>query len=449
MPPFNRVLTNPVSDHVIRKTVSKVIRLAITMSTNLRYLRWSVLRRLPVFLSILLAIGGTTLIMAERLPERYTATARLLLQSSDIARPVTPQVRQSAEAAQAQIIEQRLMTDKVLREIGEEHGLISGNPASSTAAFRRAVTVQTRSGRDRATLISVSFSDPDPTKTRQITNALAERMLSDSSAVKDRATEERLRFHQSQVAQEGAVLQTKSDALSSFMTANADTLPDVLDRHLDRQTEIEDQLRGTSSFAPRLRETSDQRALSQLHEELNEAEALFTQSHPYLKMLQAKIELARRTVEANKTTLPTQDQPPLRTTLEEELKKTRALIAQTPKTAATLKTLERERDLAEVRYTNARAQLASAERGAQVNFYNQGDRLTIIEEAVQPVLSSGKRRKLFLLIGTALAIFMACMSIAILNRLDRTIRRADMLQHALGISAFAVLPDLQTQLMRR
>ncbi len=412
------------------------------------YLRWSILRRLPVFLSILGAVVGITMMLVERMPDRYTATARLLLQSSDLSGKVSPLTRQSAEAAQAQIIEQRLMTDHTLREIAVTHGLIRPDYSGSISSFRNQIRVQTKSGRDRATLISVTYSGSDPQTVRDIANALAGQMLADNIAQQSETTEQRLLFYRDEVADARRVLSLKTEALSRFKTENADSLPDVLDRHLDRQSRLEDQLRETSAFTPRLQETSDERALAQLREEWNAAQALFSPTHPYLRMLNAKIELARATVETRARLPSPADHATLRDSLRAELAETRALIAKVPATAVELDTLNRERRLAETRYTSARDQLAAAELAAQEREYKQGDRLTLIEQAVQPVLSSTKRRRLFLLVGTALSIFIATMSIVILNRLDRTIRRADMLQTSLGITAFGTLPNLRPHAAR-
>lgn len=386
--------------------------------------------------------------LVERLPDRYTATARLLLQSSDLTGTVSPPMRQSNEAARAQIIEQRLLTDQVLRDIAVSQNQASDDPSKSIAGFRSRVDVQTRSGRDRATIIQITFTDPDPSVARDVTNALADKMVDDNFALQNASSAQRLRFFRNEVATAQTQLQEKTQELAQFRSDNAATLPDVMNRLLDRQARLEDQLLYTPRTTARTSETSDERALAQLREEHNEASAVFSQSHPYLRMLQAKVEQANAATEQSQNLSRNTNERPSRDSLKAELDRIETLIRQVPATGLKLEALSRERTLAETRYTLARNLLSEAERAAQVNSHDQGDRLNLIEQAVQPILSSSKRRKLILLVGTALAIFVASMSIVILNRLDHTIRRADMLQTRLGITAFGVLPDLRQDTVR-
>ena len=274
------------------------------------------LRRLPVFLTILVAITVLFSWIALSLPPTYEATARLLVAGPEII-VENGVVRNENPGEQLEVMEQQLMTRQNLIEIANTHGVFTEieemSPDDVVEYMRELTGIQRTAGRERATLMSISFVADRPQVVARVVNDYVTRIQAQSKGDKVREAEKQRDFYAKQVDSLGADLDRVSERIAKFKTANADSLPDSLDFRMTRQSsqqELVSQWRRDKSALEGQRDrlveiiktgdgslpelpgrtlTPDEQRLDRLRSELSELLAILSPINPRVKVLEAQI----------------------------------------------------------------------------------------------------------------------------------------------------------------
>ncbi len=162
------------------------------------------LRRLPYFIVIVTFFSAVGIAVASILPPTYRSSAALLVEAPQIPGELAQSTVPTNPVEQIQIIQQRLMTRANILSLAEKFQIYAdqpGMPADAIVADMRARTSLwpqapgPRSG-GGATIITVSFSSPDPQEAAEVTNELVTLILQENVSLRTGRAEDTLEFFQ-------------------------------------------------------------------------------------------------------------------------------------------------------------------------------------------------------------------------------------------------------------
>ena len=473
------------------------------LDMDLRFYLRRFLGRLPWFL-VFLAIGTTAGVTAARLlPSVYVAEARLLFESAQIPGELAPSTVRMQATEHIQIIQQRTLTRANLIDLAnrlEVHAPRGAgqvrrlDPDEVVADMRARITIAVtggagpRGGAAQATLIRVSFRDPNPALASAVANEVVTMILDQSVRMRTTISGQTLEFFQQEVQRLDRELARQSARIVEFRNANRDALPDSLEfRRRQQETEQERLLQVERSEAAlterraRLVEmfeatgeitasdeglTEDQRQLRSLRSERDQALVVMSPQNPRLRVLDARIAaLERQVADQAIEGVRAGDSPQAmlfqmqlgdidaqierlagdRARLMERLDQLEQTIAATAGNSVALATLQREYSNVQTQYNQAVAARAQAETGDTIEAMARGQRISVIEQAVTPRAPSQPNRPVIAAGGVGIGAGLGLGLIALLEFTSRRIRRPADLTARLRITPIATLPYIRTR----
>ena len=463
------------------------------------------LRRLPYFL-ILLAIGAAVgITLATVLPPVYLARAVLIVESQQIPDELAATTVQTQATEQLEIIQQRILTRASLLDMANRlqiYAPADGSPAPQIAAddmvedLRRRISIVTTGGSTargpvQATIVTVSFEAPTAAMSAAVTNEVVTLILKENVEIRTNVAGQTLEFFVQEVTRLDAELITLGSKIREFQEANLEALPDSLDFRRSQQAAAEERLLQLDRDAAALRDrrdrlvslyettgqvvdnapaanlTPEQRQLQGLKDELTNALAVLSPTNPRIKLLEAQIAALEVTVSAQQAggnglsdagvQLSAYDiqladidgqldsLAGLRTEIEATLAALQQSIAATPGNAIALDTLQRDYANVRAQYDQAVANRARAETGDTIEALSKGQRISVIEQAIAPREPESPNRPVVAAAGIGGGLVLGLGFVALLEFLNRAIRRPVDLTNKLGITAFGTLPHIRTQ----
>lgn len=451
---------------------------------------WSLLmRRLPVMLALLIICSAFGAVWAVKAPPTYTTSARLLVEN--------PQILENRDSELAsemlQVIEQQLMTRANLIDIANKLSVFpAGNGLSvddKVTQMRENTAIRRTAGRDQATMMTVSFTSPNPRTAAAVVNEMTTLILGANTRNRVGQAEGRLTFFQQEVQRLSEDLNRQNALILEFKSQHADALPENLRYRQDRQSILQERVaRLESDIAMqqaqreemvRLFEqtgnvpisnapqTPDQQRLAALQSELNAVLGVYAESSPRVQALRKRIEIAQSVVDAqagpevensgnalldmNLSQIDSRIST-MRGELaqaHQELETLAQSINDTASNAIALGGLERDQANIQTRYNAAVASLDQARQVERVEASSQGQRITVIELASVPSKPSGPNRKKLAAAGIGLGLGLAGAFFALMELLNNAIRRPAELRSRFQITPLAVIPYIETRHERR
>ena len=470
------------------------------------------LRRLPYFL-ILLAIGSAVgITLATVLPPVYIARAILIVESQQIPDELAATTVQTQATEQLQIIQQRILTRASLLDMANRlqiYAPADGTPAPQMAAddivtdLRQRISIVTTGGAAanrgpvQATIVTVSFEAPTSAMSAAVTNEVVTLILKENVEIRTNVAGQTLEFFVQEVARLDAELTTLGGKILEFQEANLEALPDSLDFRRSQQAAAQERMLQLERDSAALRDrrdrlvslyettgqvvdsapaaslTPEQRQLQGLKDELSNALAVLSPTNPRIKLLEAQIAALEATVGAQQAggdglsdeglQLSAYDiqladidgqlesLASLRSEIEATLAALQQSIEATPGNAIALDTLQRDYANARVQYDLAVANRARAETGDTIEALAKGQRISVIEQAIAPREPESPNRPIVAAAGIGGGLVLGLGLVALLELLNRSIRRPVELTTKLGITAFGTLPNIRTrsEILRR
>lgn len=461
------------------------------------------LRRIHWFLLFLVVGSAIGLTLAKVLPPVYLAQARLLVESEQIPDSLAASTVRTEPTEQLEIIQQRILTRDTLVEMANRlniYGATEDRPAQMMDAtklvedMRERIQIVTTGGTVprgpvRATLVSVSFEAPNPTMAATVTNELVTLILREDVAMRTGVARQTLAFFEQEVSRLDKELADRGSVILNFKETNQQSLPDSLDfrrsqqvANQERLTDLERQeagLRDSRARAVRLNETfgdeggissrdqtPEQQQLQAIKDELAAQLSILSPENPKIILLKARIGALQGVVDAQlaRTGLSEEGVPqsPYEAQLAEidgqldyisaqqarvqaNLDELRQSIEATPGNAITLDTLERDYANVRKQYDQAVVNKARAETGDIIEALRQGQRISIVEQAVTPVEPESPNRPVIAAGGIAGGMMLGLGMVLLLTVLERGIRRPADLTTKLGITPFVTLPYFRTK----
>lgn len=468
------------------------------MNFDLKFYFSLFMRRLPVMLTLFLicaALGVATAINQE---PSYETTAQLLVEDAQIDLNSTSEL---GATEQLQIIERRLLTRANLIDIANKYSVFADmqemTPDLIVAEMLEATRIRKTSGRNSATLMSISFEARSGTIAASVVNEYLTIIQRDNSSASVSQVEDALAFFQQEVDRLSQDLDLQSAKIVEFKDQNARALPDDLEFRYGRQTLLQERLTrldrerteaeakkaeivrlfqttGRVSNATERQLTQEEQQLQALQLELQRARAVYSDTNPKVVLLQNQVSQLEDTVQQIvpadvNTEFQSDENALLRVALTEvdtrisliddeaaavttELNELATSIAATSRNAIALNALEREFANIQGRYDVAIRNLDGARRDRQVISARQGRKITIIEGANVPRDPTGPNRLRIAAIGIAAGLGLAAGFFALLEFTNRAIRRPVELESRFNVTPIAAIPYMETQrqkLLRR
>lgn len=458
---------------------------------EIKFYLWLALRRSPAMIAIIVLCVALGVIQAIRLPAAYETEARLLFESSQLSANLVEETITTSADEEIQIIREQLLTRANLLDIANDFDVFENyaelQPDQIVASMRAATTIASEGGRNQATLIRVSFQARSGQIAADVVNEYVTRILSASAELRSGARRETVSFFEQQVDRLSSELDHRSAAISAFQAENFSALPVDQAFRLGRQAVLQERLasaqRELSSLidqrariievyestgaTPALGEaqlTLDQRQLRTLEAELANAMSIFSDTNPQVIALQRRITALRETIAASagpaaqanpgQAVLDLQlaqidDQiANLESVVEEsqaELAQLEDAIARTPANGITLDGLQRDYDRILLQHDRAIQDLATVMASTTIEEGQLGQRLTLIEAASVPREPTSPNRKLIAAASLAVGLGLAAGLFALLEVLNRAVRRPVEITRALGITPIATIPYIETR----
>lgn len=450
------------------------------------------LRRLPMLIGLVALFGIVSVAYAINQPNRFEASARLLVEPPQIPDELAASTVNTGAAEELQIIQERVLSRANLLEIANKFDVFPEtrpelSPDEVLELMNAATTINTpRARRDQANFVDISFSAGDPQVAAAVVNEYVTRMLDENIRMRTRRAGNTLDFFEQEVERLSEELAVQSGRISTFKAENSTTLPESLNYRLSRESALEERLlslnreltsleeqreRVTAVFqetgslrTPEADLTPEQRQLRDLESELSSALALYSESNPRVTVLRTRIEQLRKVVNGQAADGTSSSEGPsvYEVTLaeidarasslngeiagvENELENLRSMIQKTPQTAIALESLQRVYQNVQQQYDGAVSRLARARTGQQIELTAQGQRITVVENATPPEWPTSPNRKLIVAAGGLAGVGAAAGLFALLEILNSSIRRPAELVSRVGITPIATIPYIRTR----
>lgn len=450
-----------------------------------------VLRRLPMLIALVALFGIVSVAYAINQPNRYQASARLLVEAPQIPDELAASTVTTGAAEGIQIIRERVLSRTNLVEIANKFDVFPEtgaelSPDEVVEAMNAATTISTLVRRDQANFVDIRFSAGDPQVAAAVVNEYVTRVLDENVRMRTWRAGNTLDFFEQEVERLSEELAVQSGRISRFKAENSTTLPESLNYRLSRQSALEERLlslnreltsleeqreRVTAVFqetgslrTPEADLTPEQRQLRDLESELSSALALYSESNPRVTVLRTRIEQLRKVVTGQGDDGASNSQGPSVyevtlaeidarassltgqiTGVENELENLRRMIEKTPQTAIALESIQRVYQNVQQQYDGAVSRLARARTGQQIELTAQGQRITVVENATPPEWPASPNRKLIVAAGGLAGVGAAAGLFALLEVLNSTIRRPAELVSRVGVTPIATIPYIRTR----
>ena len=455
------------------------------MNSDLAFYFELLKKRIPAMSVIFVLCAAAGVALALTLPPRYAADAKLLVEGAKID---TERAQDETDASeQLQILEQRLMTRANLIDIARDFRVFADEPGLKpdevVERMRAQTSINRSSGRDRATIMTISFEALSPTVAAGVVNEFVTLVLAADAERRLGTAGDRVDFYQQQVENLDNALSQQSAQIVAFKEANKDALPEVLDYRLSQQSTLQERLNFNTRELASLRDQktrlealgpiaarettsipANRQQLAAARANLSGLLATLSESNPKVVALRAKIDLLDAQVNGNVSNDSDVTTPGPASVLqlqlaeikseisfleediariEADLAELRLAIERTPQVAIRLDELEREYTNTQARYAKAVDERSAAQTGEIIEAKSKGERITPIEQAVVPNGPTSPNRKLIAGGGIFAGGALAAVFFVLTELLNRTIRRPIDLTRGLGVQPLATIPYIE------
>lgn len=443
---------------------------------QLRHLLHAPLRR-PAM--VLLPWAGIVLLAAAALvilPKRYRSTTLILIESERVPESFVAKV--ATEDASRRIDN---ITPQILSRTRLERVVAETNPYPDLASTTRAVDQLRQnawvnpSGNDGFT---IEFVHRDPRKAQEVASRLATLFIGESAQSREQQVEDAVDFLVAQVADARKQLESKDEALRLFKERRMGRLPEQLDANLATLEMLQRELHSVDESlflarekqdalargVDRIRTSSggealDPEGLEALQARLAALRARYTEEHPDVEQLRARIarmesNLARTsTAPAAASSQVTQAQlkrveaevarlEERRSELQQQTAAIRGRVEETPRTEQELSNLKRDYEKLSENYTALLAKQLEAQMAGRLERRWKGDQFRILDPAHLPDKPDFPKPMRLLGLGLILGLLVGLVASIVAEMLDPTIKDADDLSGLVDYPVLARLPHI-------
>ncbi|RDJ06892.1 lipopolysaccharide biosynthesis protein [Rhizobium grahamii] len=447
-------------------------------------------RRLPYIVACVIATTLIALAIAGNMPRTYMSAAKILVEAPQIPAALVQSTVPTSSVGQLQIIQQQLTTRDNLVKLAAKLKIFAGEKEQPPVDYlvknlRSRITFEQTevSSADGASVFTVGFVAGSPALAASVANELATSILTSNQKRRNDSAGNTLQFFDDEVKRlDGELNHIEADVLQ-FKNNNRDTLPESLTFRRTEQSGLQERLISLDREQSDLRTrrsllvetymvtgkyptgeplTAEQQMLLDLNKALADQLTVFAETSPNIISLRARIAALRGKVIPEKREngdakaqsgldLQLSDVDRRIDAIDKEKVQITARIAAldqsivaTPATDIRLNALERTVANTQTLYNTAIAKRAEALLGKQIETRSDGGRFSLLEEATEPLEPMRSKRRLIVFGGVAAGLALSFAIIALLEFLNKTIRRPTELVQMLQAQPLAVIPFIQT-----
>jgi polysaccharide chain length determinant protein (PEP-CTERM system associated) len=466
---------------------------------------WRLLvRRLPVMTVLVLICSGLGVITAMKLPETWSTSARLLLEEPQIPDNMVTTAQQTDATEQLDIIQQKLLTRATLIDIANQYRVFADmdrmDPDEVFRQMRDATQIRRSAGRNRATIMSISFDARSGRVAANVVNELVTIVLAENSSSRRARVQNTLGFFEQEVDRLGQQLDTQSAEIAQFKSDNVGALPSDQRYRSDRLTLLQERLaqidRDQRAIEVRREEviqiyentgqveqietralSPQEQRLEAVRNQLESARGVYSETHPEVVRLNAVIDRLEAEISARPPPSDSgvEDDTPSEALsaqdlmfestmadldarmellkadairVQEEIEALRDANARSAANEIALAALDRDFENTKRRYNIALNNLNTAQVSERIESAAQGQRITVIENASVPTSPTGPNRPLIATAGAMLGLSLAAAYFVLLELLNRSIRRPEELIQKFNVVPIGVVPYMESRRRR-
>jgi len=188
------------------------------------------LGRHPVlYVGIFAALALAALVVGILLPKKYASTTTILVEESNIIAPLMEgRAVATGVVNRATIAREVAFSRKVMGEVLRVGGWLETHPSAlAQDKLIEQIKDRTQISNPRENLIQISYVDSEPERSYKVTQRLADMVISESLATKERESREAYGFINSQVTQYHRKLTDAEAKLEEYRTSNPDARPGI------------------------------------------------------------------------------------------------------------------------------------------------------------------------------------------------------------------------------
>ena len=462
------------------------------MNTEIRFYLGLFWRRLPLFLLIFVLIATSAALTALTLPPVYRAQMRLIVETSQIPGELAQSTVQISAAEQLELFETRLLTRDNMLDVANRLKVLPEqsemNPDRIVVAMRASTEVASSAGKDKATVMAVSFENANAAMTAKVLDEYLTFLLSEDAQYRAQRAGQTQEFFQQEVDRLSGELQKQSAKIIEFKRINANALPEGLTYRRDLLLNLQDQLaridtgrsdlEGQKKTIEQIFEATgrigttqgaqlspEEQLLNQLKTQLADLEAVYSAESPKVVTLRNRIAQLEANLLAARGQGNAAPKDPAQAIFEsqiaeingklaqfdaergrvqKQIEETEALIAATPANAITLEAMQRDYDNIQRQYDVATDRLSKASTGERIETLARGQRISVLEQPVVPSEPFKPNRKQLIALGILAGLVAAAGVVLVLDMLSGTIKRSADMVSGLGITPMVTVPYMRT-----
>ena len=460
--------------------------------------RWLII--IPFCLSMIVGIY-----LAITLPKMYKASALVLVSPQRVPDEYVRPLVEADISTRINTISNEIMSRTNLEKIIEKFDLFSDPNhrqlflEDKIELMRDRIKVEmSRSGREFLNAFTISFHGPDPQTVMKVTNALANNFIVENirereahavgtsdflddqlSTMKEKLekVESQLRdYRKSHMGELPEQLESNLrilDTLQKQLSESEARLRDEKDRLILVENEIKSRKESIAAGTPGESEDSEAVSLLQLKNQLANLQASYTEQHPDVIRLKAKIadleaKLQKGAINegADSNSSPISDQVLTSQALSNQIRVQTALkmeiqniqddiyryknqiniykqrIEDTPKREEELLSLNRDYQNIKETYNSLLNRKLEADIAVNMEKKQKGEKFRIIDAAVLPHKPEFPDMKKLFMITIAAGLGIGCGLVYFLDSLDTSLKQPERFESDLGIPVFATVPKI-------
>lgn len=441
------------------------------------------LRRLPLFLMVVVVVGGAGAVLALLWPPSYQATAKVLVESPQIPTDMAKSTVPTSAAEQFQIIQEDVLSRESLLALADHFAIYADRPGMARIdmfddMLRRIsivpIPVEAVGGGTVATVFHISFKSDQPKVAADLVNDLVSMILNKDVQLRTERATDTVTFFTKETQRLDAALRTLDTKVLAFKNEHINAMPDSIDFRRNQQTAQQQRLLVLAEEEAMLRKrqtdmqmrplevnatpvTPEEQILQALRQSLAQQQASFAEDSPTIKTLHSRIAAMQKALlqpaddaAASPLSARALEMADIkerivaigeeRTRIDLAINNLGASIAATPGNETVLNSMQRDHQNLQAQYDAAIARLADASTGQQIELLLKGERLSLIEAAEPPQTRQGPGQRILLLASAAIAILLGLVGIIVPEFVNRRIRRPAELVSQLQITPYITVP---------
>lgn len=463
--------------------------------SDLKYYLSIFIRRLPAFLSVSVLISAIAVIVAMTLPPAYVSRTQLFVEAPQIPDELAPTTVRTPGRERLQIVERRLLTRPNMLEIARKLTVLKDqgdmNPDEIVLAMLARTDVKISSGRNRASLMSISFEAREARLAAQVLNEYLNHILSDDADYRKSRAGQTLDFFELEVQRLNQILEERGAEILAFKNENSDALPDSLEFRLSQRANMQERLEQTEREVFNLRtqrqqlvtifsqtgrvggsddkpKTAAEARLAEAEAELENALTLYSETNPRIKLLRTRVDKLTSALAAERAKASTENTEEetgnialdlqlaqidtrietlsaQNAALEVSLAEKTDAIDRTPANAIKLEDLQRDYDNTQNQYNAAVERLSQASTGERIEVLSRGERISVIEQPAVPSQPTKPNRMLIAAGGSVVGVLLGLALVFLLEVMNTSARRPEDLINKLDVWPLATLPYVRSR----